>query len=620
MCGIAGYFGGGTRSQIEQMTAALAHRGPDDESIFESQSEPLFLGHRRLSIIDHQHGAQPMWDKDGNVGVIFNGEIYNHIELRNDLEKLGHRFLSSHSDTEVLIHGYKQWGEKLPQKLNGMFAFAIYDKLKRQLYLARDRFGEKPLFYAYRKNHFAFASELSALALAPGVGNSLNRMAIQKLFAYGYIPGPTALYEGTKKLPAGHSLLFDMQSGEMFLNQYWKFELNPDHSLENRHSAELADELEFLIHQAVSRRMVADMPIGIPLSGGIDSSSILAAATAGAPSGSINTFTIGFHQKSFDESAYARRVAEWLGSNHHEKILDLPEAQELIDTVLPRMDEPLGDSSLLPSFLLSRYLKENISVALSGDGADELFAGYDPFKALNMASTYEKIVPKFLHSGVRRLIDLIPYHDTNMSLEFKLKRALRGMSYPASIRLPVWMSPLEPEEIGELMQEQVHPEDLYSEAIQIWEETQNLDPVEQALTFFTRLYLTDNILVKSDRSAMMNGLESRAVFLDNDLVDFCQQLPSCFKFYNGESKILLKEVASRSLPSDIVQRKKKGFGIPLAQWLRMVPTHPPLKPILNMQTELIQEAFDEHRSGRKDHRLALWSWLCLQAIVNPTRM
>lgn len=613
MCGLAGFFGRGDRTDLERMTNALAHRGPDGSGYHVDVDAPVFLGHRRLAIVDVASGHQPMWNEDGQVGVIFNGEIYNHLELRAELIRRGHRFVSDHSDTEVLVHGWEEWGVDLPGRLNGMFAFAAYDRRQGCLFLARDRFGEKPLYYTARSGLFAFASEATALTAHPGVGRTFDRRALQKLFAYGYIPSPCAVYEGMRKLPGGHWLRFDLASENVETRAYWRFGLEPDDGLTDADEPRLVDELTGLLIQGARRRLMSDVPLGVFLSGGLDSSIVLAALASEQPGSNFDTFTIGFVEPSFDESAHARTVAEHVGSRHHERRLDMHKARDLIPDVLSALDEPLGDASILPTAMLSSFARENVTVALSGDGGDEFFAGYDPFMALGPAAAYDKVVPGWGHRGLRRLADLLPISHDNMSLDFKIRRFLMGLSYPDNVRLPVWMSPLEPSEFREFCEEPVRYEDLYSEAIELWETGSGTNPVDRSLEFFTRYYLQDDILMKVDRAAMMHSLETRAVFLDNDIVDFCRRLPNRFKMRGGERKYLLKQVARRLLPKSIVDRKKKGFGIPLARWLQEVPKEPPLAPVQGLNLDFVRDAWTDHRSGRADRRLFLWTWLSLQS-------
>ncbi|MCR9219914.1 MAG: asparagine synthase (glutamine-hydrolyzing) [Alphaproteobacteria bacterium] len=615
MCGIAGFVGSGDRRDLEAMTDALVHRGPDACGYHVDPSRRLHFGHRRLSIRDLSGGGQPMWSRDGALCVIYNGEIFNFEELRAQLEAAGHRFETSHSDTEVLIHGYREWGEGVAERLNGQFAFAIFDRGRERLYLARDRFGEKPLYYAARPDLFAFASELSALAKHSDVKTEMSQRALQKLFAYGYLPAPNALYHGTAKLPGGHFMTVDLRSLSMEIKRYWRFSLEPDEAMAARGEDALAEELRGLLVQAVERRLVSDVPIGVFLSGGVDSSGILAAAATRAPAKTLRSFTIGFQEPSYDESVYAAQVAEHVGSHHAQRVLTLDQARDLIPSVLGRLDEPLGDASIVPTYMLSAFTREHVTVALSGDGGDEMFAGYDPFLALKPAALYSRFVPKPLHRVFQHLAEMLPKSSRNMSLDFKLRRTLGGLSYPESAWAPAWMAPLDPRDAADLFEEPLRPEDLYSEAMELWETGPAKGRVDRLLQFFTQLYLQDDILTKSDRASMMVSLESRAVFLDNDLVEFCQRLPHRFKLRDGQRKYLLKKALEPLLPHDIVHRRKKGFGIPLADWMREAPARPPMEPTPGVCVPWAEKAWAAHRAGRSDHRLFMWTWWSVQTAL-----
>lgn len=612
MCGIAGFVGQGSRADIHAMTDALAHRGPDGEGFYENETKNVYLGHRRLSVRDLEGGAQPMWDTSKEIGIVFNGEIYNFPELRAELEASGIVFQTSHSDTEALIHGYRHWGTGLAQRLNGMFAFAIMDNVRGILYLARDRFGEKPLFYTVQKDLFAFSSELQSLEKHTQIQSKISNVGLQKLFAYGYIPAPSSLLENIFKLPAGHQMTVDLNTLDTKVAKYWEFQLSPDSSLTSRNDDELAEQLRQLISQSVKRRLVSDVPLGVFLSGGIDSSAILCAASQHANGKDVSSFTIGFEEASYDESHYAKLVAEHAGSQHHLRSLDLTNAQDLIPEVLGKLDEPIGDASLLPTYLLSKFTKEHVTVALSGDGADELFAGYDPFLALKPAQTYQKYVPDLAHKLFMGLANTLPKSGRNMSLDFRLRRTLAGLSYPESAWAPVWMAPLFPNQMKEFFEEPLPLEDLYSEAMEIWDSNPAANRTDRLLTFFTSLYLQNDILTKVDRASMMSSLETRAVFLDNDIVDFCTKLPSHFKMRNGQRKYLLKKALEPLLPKKTIQRKKKGFGIPLADWMRKMPDIQSPNKISHIKMNYAQAQKISHRAGKQDNRLFLWNWLALQ--------
>lgn len=614
MCGLAGFVGAGTLAQLRAMGAAIVHRGPDGEGIEVDARRGVHLLHRRLAILDLEGGAQPMWNEDRSVGVIFNGEIYNHLELRRALAAKGHAFRSDHADTEVLVHGYEEWGEELPSRLNGMFAFAIYDVARARLFLARDRFGKKPLYHACRPGLFAFASELTALLAHPGIEPRVDRRSLQKLFAYGFIPSPRTLYEDVYRLPGGHQMVFDLADpGAARLRRYWEFAIEPPAGIPDRPEAVWGEELRHLLAQAVRRRLMSDVPLGVLLSGGIDSSAVLAYATEALPRERVRTFSIGFREPSFDESAHARAVAARFGADHHEEILGIELARELVPRVLGRLDEPFADPSIVPTFQLCRFARRHVTVALGGDGGDELFAGYDPFRALALARWYHALVPAWMKGGVRRLADLLPVSDANMGLEFRIKRGLRGASYPQRLWNPAWLGPLEPAELEALFGEPVAVEQVYEEAIQAWESTCATHLVDKTLEFYTRLYLPDDILVKADRASMMASLEVRSPFLDQDVVEFARRIPHEYKYRHGQTKYLLKAALRGVVPDAVLDRGKKGFGIPLARWLRTWSdagfAH---AGAVVGNPAWVAARLAEHKAGKVDNRMPLWCLLALE--------
>ncbi|MGH8323337.1 MAG: asparagine synthase (glutamine-hydrolyzing), partial [Steroidobacteraceae bacterium] len=510
------------------------------------------------------------------------------------------------------MHGYEEWESGLPSRLNGMFAFAILDRRRRRLFLARDRFGEKPLFYARQPGLFVFASELPALARHPGFTPRLRPRAVQKFLAYGFLPAPHTLWEGAYKLPGGSHLTYEIDTGQTSTARYWRFTIEPDESLAERAEESLAEELRALLFQAVRRRLMSDVPLGVFLSGGIDSSAVLAGMLGGQQPRAVKSFTIGFNEPSFDESEPAALVARHFGTEHAIERVALETARDLIPGLLTRIGEPIGDASILPTWLLGRFTRQSVTVALSGDGGDELFAGYDPFKALSPGRLYQKLIPRGLHRGLQGLVDLLPRSRRNMSLDFKLRRALLGLSYRPCLWNPVWMSPVNPRFMQELCAEPLCAEELYEEAIESWQSAGQRDLLDRTLEFYTNFYLPDDILFKADRASMLNSLESRAVFLDNDLVEFCRRLPGRFKYRNGERKYLLKRALRGIVPDAAIDRRKKGFGIPLASWLRTIPASPPMESLPGLRLERVAQAWQDHRSGAADHRLFLWSWLSLQ--------
>lgn len=607
MCGIAGFVGSGSRNDIRAMTDALAHRGPDGAGAYEDPALPLHLGHTRLAIVDLAHGEQPMWDSAREVGVVFNGEIYNHVELRRELQRAGHAFATDHSDTEVLIHGWKEWGRDLPVRLNGMFAFAIWDRPRKRLFLARDRFGEKPLYWARSPDLFIFASELGALRAHSAFRAVIDPRAVAKFFGYGFIPAPMSLYRDCHKLPAGHWLEMQPETGVLQTGAYWRFRIEP--AAQPPSEEEAAEHLQMLLRKAVELRLMSDVPLGVFLSGGIDSSAVAALASRKTR---INTYSVGFAEKSYDETPYARMMARVIGSNHHEERLTMDEARDLAPHVLGRLDEPIADPSILPTFLLCRFTSRHVKVALSGDGGDELFAGYDTFAAIGPTHLYNRLVPQPMHRWLVRLAERIPQSSRNMSLDFKIRRALAGAAAQPAEWNPRWLGPLPPEDVEEVLQMPIAADDLYSEAIAAWQSSASDDPIDRTLEFYTRFYLQDDILPKVDRASMMNGLEARAVFLDTDIAEFVRKLPAGYKYRRGMRKILLKRSLAGILPDEILNRPKKGFGVPIKDWLADLPAAAPAKPVPMANFTAVSRRASEHLSGRTDHRLFLWAWCALQ--------
>jgi asparagine synthase (glutamine-hydrolyzing) len=598
MCGIAGFVGRGERDDLQRMTRAIAHRGPDAEDFWIDAERGIHLGHRRLSIVDLAGGGQPMWTADAQIGVVFNGEIYNHAELREELKALGCIFQTDHSDTEVLLHAYREWGDDFVNRLDGMWAFAICDLGRGRLFLSRDRFGKKPLYWFHEQGTFAFGSELTALVAHPACPRSVSPLALKKFFAYALIPAPRSILDRVWKLPAGHNLVFDLRQQTPHISKYWDFVLEPAEP--EKSDDALADELLSLLDAAVKRRLMSDVPLGVFLSGGIDSSLVTALATRHVDAGSLRTFSIGFTEASFDELSWANKVAGLLGTNHQTEVLDLDRALEVLPEIFDKLDEPQGDGSLLPTWLLSRFTRRHVTVALGGDGGDELFAGYDPFLALRKAETYAKLVPRPVHLAIRLLANRLPVSHENISLDFKIKRTLRGLSHSPSLWNPVWLGALEPSEIGEFLGDPLPVEELYSEAVELWDACPQRDVVDRTLQYYTKIYLQDGILAKVDRASMMNSLEARAPLLDLALADFARRLPHRFKLRGRITKFMLKHAATRVLPPEIVHRKKKGFGSPIGPWFRTGRLR------VGSRAPFVQSRFAAHRANRSDERLFLW--------------
>jgi asparagine synthase (glutamine-hydrolysing) len=609
MCGIAGFVGAGEHADVHRMIDVLAHRGPDGEGVWIDQNSRVFFGHRRLSILDIAAGSQPMTTLDEQLVVTFNGEIYNHAELRANLEARGHRFKTDHCDTEVLLYGYREWGPGLLEKLNGMWSFAIYDRAKGEVFLSRDRFGKKPLFYYSDDHSFVFASELTALRLHPAVPENVDPEALQKFFAYGFIPAPWALLARVKKLPAGHWMKVAVQGLRCEIRKYWEFELDPFETIPQHPERTWGEELVQRLDEAVRCRLQADVPVGVFLSGGIDSTAIATLAARHHPS--IETFSIGFEERSFDEREFARLGAETANTRHHEEVLSPERYLNWALATAGKLDEVMGDSSILPTALVSKLAREHVTVALSGDGSDELFAGYDPFRALKPARLYSAVTGGKVNRTIRALAERLPVSHANMSLDFKLKRMLRGLSYTKQYWLPAWMGPLDPQEIGDLFGSKPDPEELYAEAIAAWNHPSAKNDVDRTIQFYVRLYLQDDILVKTDRASMMHRLEARCPFLDINVVDFARRIPASYKLRGGVTKYILKEAVRGLIPDRIIDRPKKGFGIPIGNWFKNGDLNLSSSPVpKEMDWSWVNRRLADHRAGRRDDRAMLWcAWL-----------
>jgi asparagine synthase (glutamine-hydrolysing) len=617
MCGIAGFAGRGSLEDLRRMGSRLAHRGPDAEGHWCDAARGVFLAHRRLSVLDHEGGAQPMAlaAPDGERVITFNGEIYNHAELRRELESGGARFRSDHSDTEVLLHAYRAWGPAMTDRLDGMWAFVIYDPARAKLFGSRDRFGEKPLYYALGDGLFAFASELEALREHPGARGELSPEAIAKYFAYGYFPSPWTPFRRTHKLSPGHSLELDLRTLSLRVTQYWDYVPEPwpwpsggaarEREL-NRWSELLLEKLD----ASVRERLAADVPVGLFLSGGIDSSAVAAAAVRAAEPSRVKTFSIGFRDPSYDESVYAAQVAGYLRTGHSAQTLDEVCLRSVAGETVGSLDEPLGDSSILPTFLLSRFARGSVTVALSGDGGDELFAGYDPFRAVAPGRLYRRWVPAPVRGGLRALARILPVTAANMSWGFRVRRALEGFRYPEKMWLPAWMGPVQVEELAELIPSRsFSPEETYSEAIAAWERYPELGPVDKLGYVFATVYFPDDILEKVDRASMRHSLEVRAPFLDRDVVEVARRIPWQAKLRRGQTKFILRRAIRSRIPGGILDRPKKGFGAPVAGWFRdgALAAAPELPECPWMNPAFAEARLLRHRARGGDERLFLWA-------------
>ncbi len=623
MCGIYGYLSPTTIDPevLRRMGHTLRHRGPDDEGevILESSELSVGLGHKRLSIIDlSPAGKQPMTNEDKTIWITFNGEIYNFQEIRRKLEGKGHAF-RSHSDTEVVVHLYEELGTKCLDELNGMFAFALWDAKQQTLFLARDRVGKKPLHYCIAGEHFVFASEIKALLQHPLVSRQLDFTALNKYLAFEYVPAPHSIFKAIKKLEPGYYLLF--RNGAVVTSQYWDIPLE-DYPISDRTEAQYVEELKELLQRAVTARLVADVPVGLFVSGGLDSG--LVAALAHRAKDNLECFSIGFAEASFDESRYAQQIARSLGIKHHLKIFSAADMLSMVERLPEILDEPLADPSILPLFLLSQFASAHMKVVLSGDGGDELFAGYQTYQAHKIVTFYDAL-PGFVKESIKALAFRLPVSHRYLSLDFKLKQFLKGVGVSSEVRFFLWRGAFSNAERNALLSPEVrrelHKENAYEEIYRYVRRSGLTKELERILYLSMKLYLQDNNLVTVDRASMANGLEVRSPLLDRDVTEFVCRLPMEYKLNGLRTKYILKKAAEEFLPRKIVYRKKKGFGVPLAQWLAGDLREFMLDYLSQERIQrqgifhypYIKQLIDEQMTKTKDNREQLWTLLVFQS-------
>ena len=616
MCGICGVAGGDPsegRELVARMCDAMVHRGPDDEGSV--QLDGVTLGIRRLSIIDLEGGHQPIHNEDSTVWVVQNGEIYNHLEMRDLLRAAGHSF-STESDTEVLVHGYEEWGEAMVERLNGMFAFAILDRRRGRVLLARDRMGIKPLHYAVDGRRLVFGSELKALLCDPALRKEIDPVALDEYLALEFVPSPRSIVSGISKLPPAHTLEWYLGSAIHRLHRYWSPTLGEDGGDSRGPSLdERCEELRGVLRESVRKELISDVPLGVFLSGGIDSSAVTAMMTQ--LGGDVKSFSVGFAERSFDESRYARQVARHLGTDHQELTLEPSMLLDLIPRLPALLDEPLGDASIIPTYLLSAFTRRHVKVALGGDGGDELFAGYPTVQAHRLAGYYNR-APRLLRKGlIEPVVRRLPVSRDNLSFDFRAKRFVSGAAHPLPERHRRWMGSFAAEERTALLSADVR-ERLSASGharLESLDGIDAVDPLNQVLLMDMRLYLENDILVKLDRASMMASLEGRVPLLNNDFVEYATQLPLNLKLRGLRSKFLLKRALRGLLPNSILNRPKKGFGIPVANWFRG-PLREQMLSVLSPERIARKGFFDapavaaliaDHLAGRRDNRKQLWT-------------
>ncbi len=578
MCGIAGYIDFTKKSTPDlcrKMGNALVHRGPDDEGQFfeENESAQIGFAHQRLSIIDTSSaGHQPMKLTNESLVIVFNGEIYNYKEVKNTLENLGHNF-SSNSDTEVVLYAWKQWGEACIDRFKGMFAFAVFDKIKNKVFLVRDRVGVKPLYLYQKGGLLLFGSELKALMQHPKFEKKIDISSTALYMQYGYYPEPYTVFEDCIKLKAGHLMTVDLSSQKATRTAYWSL-TSHFYSSQNRNKPEeeVLEEVEQLLTQSFKHRMVADVPVGVFLSGGYDSTAVTALLQKGSNQ-QLNTFTIGFEEEKYNEAPHAKKVAEYLGTNHHEQYCTFEDAISLIPELSQTYDEPFADSSAIPTLLVSKMAVKNVKVALSADGGDELFSGYGKYKTFEK---YAKQLGPFSGSGITSkaigtISPLLPSKKMGYNFDRRLQRIKQ--------LIKTGVSPINAMKIGSQNLTELELKQLFISEFEIdltnptnfddcIHELKNGDTLNAMLLADFKTYLVDDILTKVDRATMSVGLEGREPMLDHELAEYLASVPYALKTKNNVPKYLLKSIVHKYAPKEIMERPKMGFAIPVRQWMR----------------------------------------------------
>src|SRR5215475_10915486 len=621
MCGICGTVNlHGQQVDVATLTAMrerLHHRGPDEAGQYLCGGVGLAM--RRLSIIDLAGGSQPVYNEDRTLAIVFNGELSNFPTLRPRLEALGHRFYTR-SDTEVVVHAYEQWGLDCLAEFNGMFAFALWDSRTQCLVIARDRLGIKPLYYTVRSDTLIFASELKAILAHPQVERRVDPQALYEYLSFEYVPTPRSIIADIWKLPTGHYLVFDRAG--LTCQPYWQFDLAPSETVQSGDEQQQATLLLEQLREAVKLELIADVPVGVLLSGGIDSSGVAALMAETAP-GRVQSFSVGMEEPSFDESHWAQRAAACIGTEHHALTVTAGDMLAVVPRLGEIMDEPLGDSSLIPTYLVSQFAQQFVKVALGGDGGDELFGGYSTLQAHRLAEWYLRLTPAPLRAATARLTDrALPSSFNNISLDFKLRRFLSNANLPPSIRHHRWLGSFTPDQKAELLQPALLPTqaDTYTAVEHHWQACTAHDLVNKVMHCDLKLYLEGDILPKVDRASMACSLEVRVPLLNAGLVAHVSALPHTLKLKGLTTKYLLRRALAGRVPPEILRRGKKGFNIPVAKWLvgdlRELAGDLLSPAAIHRQgyfrSEYVQQLWQEHQARRRDHRKLLWTLLAFQ--------
>lgn len=619
MCGIVGFVKNNSqtasREILERMNNCITHRGPDDDGFYLNESVGLAM--RRLSIIDLAHGKQPIRNRDKTKWIVFNGEIYNFQELRNDLEKRGHEFYTN-SDTEAIIHLYDEYGMDCVKYLRGMFAFAIWDEIDKSLFIARDRVGKKPVLYSHQPNgDLIFGSEFQALLAHPDISREVDFEAIDAYLSFLCVPAPLTAYKQIRKLEPAHWLFW--KGGDVKIQRYWQ----PDFSKKIKISEEEAiEETTRILREATRLRMISEVPLGAFLSGGVDSSTVVA-LMAQESSQPVKTFSIGFEEQDFSELKYAKIVAEAVGAEYNEFIVK-PDALEVLPTLVAHYGEPYADSSAIPTYYVSKETRKHVTVALNGDGGDESFAGYERYAAMRLAEKYHKIPAVLRKKLIENAVGLIPTSELKRSRTRDLKRFVKAASLPRVERYFRWVSAIDRHSKEKLytddFREQINAFDAADFLGKWFSKANGSGILDTTLLTDQMTYLPNDLLVKVDIASMANSLEARSPFLDHKLIEFAASLPEKLKMRSTETKSLLKKTAARLVPREVIYRRKMGFGVPVGNWFRgnmkdfvggVLLSEKSLSRGI-VRPEIMQKYVVEHTGATRDHTYQIWTLLMLE--------
>ena len=622
MCGIVGFVRNDGKAVdeplLKRMCDAIRHRGPDDDGFYINGSVGLAM--RRLAIIDLKSGQQPIHNQDRSSWIVFNGEIYNYLELREKLEKLGHKFYTN-SDTEAIVHAYDQYGVDCPKHLRGMFAFAIWNERTQELFLARDRVGKKPVLYAHVRGQLIFSSEFTSLLLHPDVSREIQPEALDYYLSFMCIPAPLTAYRAIRKLEPGHWLRW--RKGEIETQRYWQPDFTKKLDISEDEAGERTVEI---LRDAVKVRLMSEVPLGAFLSGGIDSSAVVALMSQ--ESGErVKTFSIGFDEQDFSELHHARRIAEHIGADHHEFIVR-PDAVEVLPLLVEHYGEPYADSSAVPTYYVAKETRKHVTVALNGDGGDESFAGYDRYIAMGLTEKYRRVPSLLRESLIKETVNLIPTSPIKRSRVNSAKRMLAAVSRPKVDRYTHWVSVFNKEMKEPLYSDMFRQQTAGADAsalLATWFKRANGIGILDAMLLTDQMtYLPNDLLVKVDIATMAVSLEARSPFLDHEVIEFAASLPQKFKLRGLTSKYLLKKVLRKLLPSENLNRRKMGFGVPIGHWFRG-KMQPFLREVVLSDKALrrglfkpdaVKQIVELHARGERDFSHQLWTLLMLELWFN----